>query len=685
MKQMKQEEDLNKNLIKNELTLSSLVTKTTTLFPRFPKKTRMIKLVKMYMISLLLFLISYILYYLSLTGCTKTEYECLTEERIKFFYKLGIATFFSSLFFSFLIKYLIKHKQWILIIIYSIIFLIQVFSDMGEEMEHHGRFNMLGFFFFIFFDLIVIKIIEYFYNLVEKKKFKKLSIIIIIGLTIIITYLIIHRVACNDFYKGLGGYQVINNKSEDACYLGKPKTCDIPILSKISLFDYSRFIRSCKNRRNDKKKFLQFLNQVNPNLTVTNNTYYFPNINILSYIDSDWGYINEKVFKNITGEKISGTHDQIWITFDEKDKGHINIDIPYNETLVQEKRKIAENHTAKFENVYTIYIDHISRQHFQRKLKKTSKLLDYMLRNRNAKFHSDEYTLYDIDENIEPYQFLKYQCLGYNTPPNFGAMFFGVSPFSLNQSKSIMEQFSNKGYITATIVNSCAREAYNIGPKFYHVNFYKSDYEGSAIFCDPHYCIPNDKYSVYAGINAKFRRCFYERDSGEYLFEYILKFLETYKNERKFLRLISNDAHEGTGELVKYIDNALHDFLLTIFTKYFDDKTIIIFLSDHGASLVGAYELMLSEDKNFEKMLGFLYMFLPKNSTYHSNLEYNEQRMVTPYDIFGTFIDILYEKDERPNFYFNGQSLFEKVNGLERTCKMYEELKEKTFCRCFDF
>ena len=38
MKQMKQEEDLNKNLIKNELTLSSLVTKTITLFPRFPKK-----------------------------------------------------------------------------------------------------------------------------------------------------------------------------------------------------------------------------------------------------------------------------------------------------------------------------------------------------------------------------------------------------------------------------------------------------------------------------------------------------------------------------------------------------------------------------------------------------------------------------------------------------------------------
>ena len=121
---MRKEEDLEKIMVKSDLALSSIVTKTKTKFPKIRKKKNMIKLLKIYMISLLLFLISYILYYLSLTGCTKTEYECLTEKRIKFFYKLGIATFFSSIFFSFLIKYLIKHKQWVLIIIYSIIFLI---------------------------------------------------------------------------------------------------------------------------------------------------------------------------------------------------------------------------------------------------------------------------------------------------------------------------------------------------------------------------------------------------------------------------------------------------------------------------------------------------------------------------------------------------------------------------------
>ena len=173
--------------------------------------------------------------------------------RVKFFYKLGVATLISSILFAVLFKLLIKHKQWILLIIYSFIYLDQVFSNKGENMGHHGRFNMIGFFLFFSVSFILIKIFEIFYKQIRQKKYKKFIIVISITLTITITFLIVHRTACNGFYIGLGGYRVINNKTLDACYLGKPKTCDIPIFSKISLFDYSRFMTSCKNRRNDKK------------------------------------------------------------------------------------------------------------------------------------------------------------------------------------------------------------------------------------------------------------------------------------------------------------------------------------------------------------------------------------------------------------------------------------------------
>ena len=685
---MKNPETLNKTLAKNEVSVNALEINTTKT-DKTNKKNIVINKIKKnfktYLISLILFSISFFIYTISLAGCTETEYECVSERRIKFFYKLGFMVFLSSVIFCILVKFLAKQKQWELLIIFSIIYLIQVLIHDGENMLKHGRINMIGFFIFFSVSFIILKIVEYFYNQIKQKKYKKLIIVTSITLTITIAFLIVHRTACNGFYKGLGGFEVENNRDLDACYFGKPKTCDIPIFSKISLFDYSRFIPSCKNWNNDKKTFIKYLNEINPNLKTEKNTFYFPNANIFDYKECDWDHMYLNVLKNISNVKKKGTHDQFWLTFDEKDKGHITIDVPYNETLVKERRKIAENNTVKFQNVYVVYIDSLSRQHFQRKLKKTSKLMDFLLRNRKIKYIDKNYSFYGMEENLKAYQFFKYQSLGYNTPPNYGPMFFGISPFSQLQSKSIMEQFANKGFITAIAVNGCSRESYNINPDFYHVNFYASDYEGSSIFCDPHFFNPKDRYSVYKGIISKVRRCFYGRDTGEYILEYILKFLETYKNERKFFRMISNDAHEGTGEVIKYFDDALHDFLIQIFTKYFDQKTIIIFLSDHGNSLVGGYELMLSDDKIFERVLGFLNIILPINSTYNKIMEYNEQRFVTPYDIFGTFIDILYSKGDEPKFYYNGQSLFEKINGLERSCKNYKELRNYVHCRCFDY
>ena len=67
--------------------------------------------------------------------------------------------------------------------------------------------------------------------------------------------------------------------------------------------------------------------------------------------------------------------------------------------------------TVKFENVYVVYIDSLSRQHFQRKLKKTSKLMDFLLRNRIIKYIDEEYSAYGIEENLKAYQFFKYQSL----------------------------------------------------------------------------------------------------------------------------------------------------------------------------------------------------------------------------------------------------------------------------------
>ena len=57
------------------------------------------------------------------------------------------------------------------------------------------------------------------------------------------------------------------------------------------------------------------------------------------------------------------------------------------------------------------------------------------------------------------------------------------------------------------------------------------------------------------------RRCFYGKDSFEYNFEYFKQFWINYQNNRKYFRLDFIDAHEGTGEVIKYLDQPLFNFL----------------------------------------------------------------------------------------------------------------------------
>ena len=99
--------------------------------------------------------------------------------------------------------------------------------------------------------------------------------------------------------------------------------------------------------------------------------------------------------------------------------------------------------------------------------------------------------------------------------------------------------------------------------------FFKVDYENSGILCNPHFRGTPEKGNF-----------FYGKDSCDYLFEFCSKFLELYKDERKIVSLYSIDAHEGTFEQIKYINNSLINFLIEILTKYFNDKSIIFLMSE---------------------------------------------------------------------------------------------------------
>jgi len=52
-----------------------------------------------------------------------------------------------------------------------------------------------------------------------------------------------------------------------------------------------------------------------------------------------------------------------------------------------------------------------------------------------------------------------------------------------------------------------------------------------ALYCDPTYLDQKNNQSFYKGAFSMFRRCLFNRDGFEYLFEFGEKFWSTYKDE----------------------------------------------------------------------------------------------------------------------------------------------------------
>ena len=85
-------------------------------------------------------------------------------------------------------------------------------------------------------------------------------------------------------------------------------------------------------------------------------------------------------------------------------------------------------------------------------------------------------------------------------------------------------------------------------------------------------------HTDFDGAHSIQRRCYYGKDTFEYVLEYGRQFWKTYENEKKFLSMEFIDAHEGTGEVVKYLDAALVQMLSEIDLE----DTVLILTSDHG-------------------------------------------------------------------------------------------------------
>ena len=478
--------------------------------------------------------------------------------------------------------------------------------------------------------------------------------------------------SCQNFYNGIGGEQLKNEKKFNYCFIKKPKICAYDLLSGI--FDVSYYRRKGCNGFNDKKEI--FLKYLDTHLIKYNN-FSYPRT---EYWEPELSYKNlaDLVEKNIYPANVSNSkNNEVFVSFQEG-KGRIQINLKKNFSLIEQKRELAKKYYVKFNNVYLIYLDAVSRNNFIRKLKRTTKLIEKLLysnKKREKKF-----------KNLNAFQFFKYHNFNGATQGNIYPLFFGNNLFS-HKGISIVKFFNERGFVTAAAHNSCNKEIYDWENFDKNITFDTYDHENVALFCDTNYEDKIEKWSIRKGKSTVLRRCFYGRDSFDYNFEYILQFLEAYKTERKFFRVSFGDGHEATTEVIKYIDYSLSLFIQKILDNYFDDKTSIILLSDHGAHIPGPYDILVYEEKIIENYLGLFIFIIPDNNNNDQNIFYNQQMMITTYDIHDTLLDMInvnkYKYNEMNSLM--GQSIFLKINGTMRNCQKYKEYITDEFCVCINY
>ena len=228
-------------------------------------------------------------------------------------------------------------------------------------------------------------------------------------------------------------------------------------------------------------------------------------------------------------------------------------------------------------------------------------------------------------KDFHSFQFLRYHAFRHYTPGNYPKLF--IDSYRKKRKRIRMTYYLKEyGYVTAFSNDMCHNYPYPNMLK----EFTKEE------LCDHEFllCDPNRR-----NINSMVKRCLYEKTNIDYQYEYGFQFWKKYKDNRKFLMIVNNDAHEGTLEVIKYDDDIVFNFLNNLYKENLLKDTTILLLSDHGCPMPSVY--YFNEFFQTERHLPMLYILTSnkENQTYfqqYNNIYENQQKFVTAYDIYNT-------------------------------------------------
>ena len=624
-----------------------------------------------------LMLISFSLYQKSLKGCDFDESTCLEADNIKKFYKHGFKLFQCSLIVGFILLLIFYNLISIFIQIpFIATYAYYFYTYQGVDLKNHGIYNsilltIVSFIIFLCY-LYFFKLFKFLY----KHKIRQFFLLLLSLLSpLFIIYYSVIEIECHNFYRGLNGLEISQKESENSCYLPKPNFCTIKLFDNI--FDLSRIVYLikkgippipyisnylynkdlyCINRDNSKSVFYEHANR-KKRLNKFGFNLSFPDTSIFDFKKhSRVGKFHYKVFNRIYDydkrikkynnslNRKKRANPEVVVHFNnETDKGTLTMELRQDKRLIYKRRKLAAKFKVRYDNILFIFIDAVSKNHFRRKFPLTSNLLSkYLMTDLNNDNKN-------IENNITAFQFLKYNNFRPSTQVNIIPMFYGESMKS-QKGTSLIKYFKEKGYITGGSENICHRELFLLEQdKNKKVVFESFDHENFAMFCDPNYNPPNNRVSLFKGLFSMMRRCLYGKDTFDWVFDFGYKFLEKYKNERKFLRLGFIDGHEGTMEAIKYLDNSLYSFLDFYIKNYFTNSTAIFIASDHGENMISIHHLLNSDEFLYERTLGTFFLLLPTKYEKPKNDFLFEKNL----EVFEDDDDEEEDEDEEENEGFN--------------------------------
>ena len=622
-----------------------------------------------------LFLISYFLFFLSLEKCNEGWDECCIKIKwikLKLIQALSsiaiLIVLFELMFFNILSRLNLIH-------ILIMFFLFYNYSN-GKDFNDHGYYNIIGCILIIIIFFIVLLPFNLLIYIRKKQKYLSLNIFILLIFVYIFYYIIKKRfMNCDEWIKGLNNTFIDNNINKYGCQIKFPKQCPYKIGKYFMDITKLKGIKCEKRTINAKKNILKvskspFINnetkRIGYPLTNKDLTYLIDyKVNNISLNRKFLNNLVDMDKKEILNKFFKGKNPEIIIDFSKNKNGKMNINLKFNKTLIEKRKKKEKKNTPYSNNILLLYIDSVSRANSLRQLKKTLKFFEKFMSYKgrfNKKYPS---------ENYHSFQFFKYHSFLYHTRGNYPILFYGNTRDKNNTL--ITKYLKENGYITCYCIDLCMKDNVNT---FHNINSLEV-YDHQFIICDPNI----DHF------NQNSIKCLYGKINAYHLYEYGNQFWRKYKNNRKFLTIIINDGHEGTLEALKYVDDTIFNFLNNLYKDNLLKDSSVFLLSDHGVGMPSIY--FFYSFYKLEEHLPMLYIIINdrKNITYNEQYKYihkNQQTLITGYDIYNTLIHIIYgekyyslktkkhDKDS-PKAYL-GESLFNNINQTLRTTKKYKNM-----------